>query len=200
MHLENMTHTEERMQASIPILNKIISKTTAKRDLWDASDDGKLRKKLKRNVAMHSLLAASEDSANNDAAVVVAIAPATAADVKAEENNLRTLEEFRNKEFVDKPVKARRMVSDQQLKLKTMRTLKVKEQGSIVTKIFSVLKEIGVALSAYHGRNLNVKDRKKVMTTSSHSLEFWNDLLLEVLGTPTKDDIVLFLESITFSS
>jgi len=199
-YLENMTRTEERMRASIPILNKIISETTAKRDLWDASDDEKLRKKLKRNVAMHFLLAASEDSANNDAAIVVAIAPATAADVKAEENNLRTLEEFRNKKFVDKPVKARRMVSDQQLKLKTMRTLKVKEQGSIVTKIFSVLKEIGVALSAYHGRNLNVKDIKKVMTTSSHSLEFWNDLLLEVLGTRTKDDIVLFLESITFSS
>ena len=86
-HLENMTHTKERMRASIPILNKIISETTAKRDLWDASDDGKLHKKLKCNVAMHSLLAASEDSANNDAAVVVAIAPATAADVKAEENN-----------------------------------------------------------------------------------------------------------------
>ncbi len=77
-HLENMTHTKERMRASIPILNKIISETTAKRDLWDASDDGKLRKKLKCNVALHSLLAASEDSANNDATIVVAIAPATA--------------------------------------------------------------------------------------------------------------------------
>jgi len=37
-HLENMTRTEERMRASIPILNKIISETTAKRDSWDASD------------------------------------------------------------------------------------------------------------------------------------------------------------------
>ena len=37
-HLENMTRTEERMRASIPILNKIISETTAKRDSWNASD------------------------------------------------------------------------------------------------------------------------------------------------------------------
>jgi hypothetical protein len=73
------------------------------------------------------LLTASEDSANNDATVVIAIAPATAANAKAEVNNLRMLEEFRNKEFVEKLVKAWHMVSDQQLKLKTMRTLKVKE-------------------------------------------------------------------------
>jgi hypothetical protein len=46
--------------------------------------------------------------------------PATAADAEAEANNLRTLEEFHNKEFTDKLVKARRMVSDHQLKLKTM--------------------------------------------------------------------------------
>jgi len=36
------------------------------------------------------------------------------------------------------------MVLVQQLKLKAMRTLKVKEQGSIETKIFSVLKEMGL--------------------------------------------------------
>ena len=74
-HLENMTRTKERMRASIPILNKIISETTAKRDSCDASDNGKLHKKLKRNVKLRSLLAASEDSANKDATVVVAIAP-----------------------------------------------------------------------------------------------------------------------------
>ena len=85
-------------------------------------------KKLKRNVALRSILTAPEDSANNNATVVVAIASAIAANVKAEENNLRTLEEFCNKEFVEKLVKARRMLSDQQLKLKTMRTLKVKER------------------------------------------------------------------------
>ena len=94
----------------------------------------------------------SEDCANNDALVIVDIAPATATDAEAEENYLRALEEFCNK-FVEKlvKVKARRMVLVQQLKLKAMRTLKVKEQGSIETKIFSVLKEIGVELSAYHG-------------------------------------------------
>jgi len=89
------------------------------------------------------------------------------AEAEAEENKLRALEEFRNK-FVEKLVKARRMVSDQQLKLKAMRTLKVKDQGSIETKIFSVLKEIGVELSAYHGGSLNGKDIKKVMNNACH--------------------------------
>ncbi len=91
---------------SIPVLNNIISDTAANRDSWDASDDGKLCKKLKCNVALRSLLVASEDSANNNATVVVVIAPATAANTKAEKNNLRTLEEFHNKEFVEKLVKA----------------------------------------------------------------------------------------------
>ena len=156
-HLENMTRTEERMRKSIPLLNNIISETAKTRDAFDASDDGKLRKKLKRNVALRSLLASSEDSANN----------AADAEAEAEENKLRALEEFRNK-FVEKLVKARRMVSDQQLKLKAMRTLKVKDQGSIETKIFSVLKEIGVELSAYHGGSLNGKDIKKVMNNACH--------------------------------
>jgi hypothetical protein len=60
------------------------------------------------------------------------------------------------------------MVSDQQLKLNAIRTLKVKDQGSIEMKIFSVLKEIGVVLSAYHGGSLNGKDIKKVMNNACH--------------------------------
>ena len=60
------------------------------------------------------------------------------------------------------------MVSDQQLKLNAIRTLKVKDQGSIEMKIFSVLKEIGVVLSAYHGESLNGKDIKKVMNNACH--------------------------------
>jgi len=56
------------------------------------------------------------------------------------------------------------MVTDQQLKLKTMRTSKVKDQKSIETKIFKVLKEIGVELSSYYGGSLNGKYIRKVMT------------------------------------
>ena len=42
-------------------------------------------------------------------------------------------------------------------------------------------------------------DAAILMATSSHSLEFWNDRSLEVLGTRTKDDLLL-LESIALSS
>jgi hypothetical protein len=55
------------------------------------------------------------------------------------------------------------MVTDQQLRLKTIRTSKVKDQQSIETKIFKVLKENGVELSSYHGESLNGKDIRKVM-------------------------------------
>ena len=73
------------------------------------------------------------------------------------------MDKFRNREFVEKLLKAEKMLSDQQLKLKTMRTSKMKDQQSIETKIFKVLKEIGVELSAYHGGSLNSKNIRKVM-------------------------------------
>jgi hypothetical protein len=44
----------------------------------------------------------------------------------------------------------------------------VKGQLSIETKVFKVLKDIGVELSSYHGGSLNGKDIKKVMNNASH--------------------------------
>ena len=70
-HLGHMPCTKERMRASITVLNTIISKTAPNWDLWDASDDGRLRKKLKRNVTLCSLLKASEASTNNNAVIAV---------------------------------------------------------------------------------------------------------------------------------
>ena len=56
------------------------------------------------------------------------------------------------------------MVTDQQLKLKTYRTSKVKDQQSIETKIL-------VELSSYHGGSLNVKDIRKVMTNACYIID-----------------------------
>jgi hypothetical protein len=80
----------------------------------------------------------------------------------------KQLDEYCNKEFVKKLEKARVMLRDRMEKLKTMRTSKVKDQQSIETKIFRVLKEIGVELSSYHGGSLNGKDIRKVMTNASY--------------------------------
>jgi hypothetical protein len=44
----------------------------------------------------------------------------------------------------------------------------VRGQQSIETKVFKVLKEIGVELSSYHGGSLNGKDIKKVMNNAFH--------------------------------
>ncbi len=75
-HLENMTRTKERIRASIPLLKKIIAETAVNRNLFDDSDDGKLLKKLKRNVASHSPLA-----------IAVNVAPTTAAYANANADN-----------------------------------------------------------------------------------------------------------------
>jgi hypothetical protein len=84
---------------------------------------------------------------------------------------LKTLEDYQKKEFVAKLEKAQHLLPDQQLKFKTMRTLKVRVQGSIETKMFNVLKEIWVELSSYHGGSLNGKDIKKVMKNACHILD-----------------------------
>ena len=142
-----------------------------------------IKAQTQRRVAP-PLLSVSEASTNDDSATIaiaiaVDVAPAPAAyanantdtdatNTETDEINLRTLDEFRNRVFVKKLSKARKMVTDQQLKLKTMRTSKVKDQQSIETKIFKVLKEIGVELSSYHGGSLNGKDIRKVMMNACY--------------------------------
>ncbi len=49
-----------------------------------------------------------------------------------------------------------------------MRKGKVRRQSSIETKVFAVLKEIGVELSSYHGGRFNGKDIKKVMNNATY--------------------------------
>jgi len=70
--------------------------------------------------------------------------------------------------MVNKLKKAHHTLIDHQAKLKVMRQAKVRGQQSIETKVFKVLKEIGVELSSYHGGSLIGKDIKKVMNNASH--------------------------------
>jgi hypothetical protein len=46
--------------------------------------------------------------------------------------------------------------------------VKVKAPDSIETKLFKVLKAIGLELSSYHGGSLNGKDIKKVMNNATY--------------------------------
>jgi len=88
-----------------------------------------------------------------------------------ETTELQALNDFRKKTYADKLQKARRALADQQIKLKGMRSEKVKGRESIETRIFEVLKELGAELSAYHGGSLNGKDIKKVMNNATHVFE-----------------------------
>jgi hypothetical protein len=70
--------------------------------------------------------------------------------------------------LIKKLKKARRILSDQQLKLKVMQMAKGKKEHSIEKTMFQTLKDIGVELSSYHGQLLNGKDIKKVMNNATY--------------------------------
>jgi len=90
-------------------------------------------------------------------------------------NNLKKIQDG----FVNKLKKARRTLADQQTKLKEMRQSKVRGEQSIETKVFRVLKEIGVKLSSYNGGSLNGKDIKKVMNNAYHIFEQFAEIFKE---------------------
>ena len=91
-------------------------------------------------------------------------------------NNLKKMQDLRNGIAV-KLKNAHRILAERQAKLKEIRQAKVKGQHRIETKIFRVLKEIGVELSSYHGGGLNGKDIKKVMNNATHLFDEFAALL-----------------------
>ena len=70
--------------------------------------------------------------------------------------------------IANKLKKAHLAVANQQSKLNEMRKGKVRQQSSIETKVFAVLKEIGVELNSYHGGSFNGKDINKVMNNATY--------------------------------
>ena len=60
-----------------------------------------------------------------------------------------------------------------------MRKVKVRGQQSIETKVFRVLKEIGVELSSYHGGSLSGKDIKKVINNATHLFDAFTAIFKE---------------------
>jgi hypothetical protein len=74
---------------------------------------------------------------------------------------LKDLDDICN-HLVNKLKQACHTLADQQLKLKVMQAAKGKNKDSVDTKLFKVLKEIGVELSSYHGGSLNGKILKRL--------------------------------------
>jgi hypothetical protein len=149
--LENMTLTAMLIHSSIPALQNIIAETATKRDEWDASPDKKMRMTLKRTTSPTGTIA----------------------------DTLKTLEDYPKKTFVDVLRKTHDKLSDQLDKLKKIRSVKVKAPNSIETKLFKVLKTIGVELSSYHGSSLNGKDIKKVMNNTTYVFDQFAFLFIE---------------------
>jgi len=125
-------------------------------------------KTLKRAIATHQkrrrLIV---DSIDDEQLIVDSIEDEQEATYTSNMIKLSPIQNFQD-DMVNKLKKARRTLADQLAKLKEIRQAKVKGQQSIETKIFKVLKEIGVELSSYHGGSLNGKDIKKVMNNAYH--------------------------------
>jgi hypothetical protein len=137
-HIEYYGPTEQMTQSSIPVLENIIANTVMLLDDWDASADGKQLKILTRTVATYcsrhrgEIIAGVEEVANED---------------KEQEwthsfdkIKLKHLQDFHKRTFVYKLQKSQQMLADQQLKLKGMRSKKVKAQRSIERRLFKVSK------------------------------------------------------------
>jgi len=71
------------------------------------------------------------------------------------------------------------------------------------TKVFQVLKEIGVELSSYHGGSLHGKDIKKVMNNASHIFDQFAVIFQEGRGRivccqMTGENVYAFLGGLCF--
>jgi hypothetical protein len=160
--IEKYAPGEESIRASVPVLKQIIAITAKQRDDWDASPDGLKWKSLKRTTASHE-----KRQKRQKLIVVLKDDEQQAVSYNSNMIKLVQLQKVRDG-IVKKLEKARSKLTDQQTKLTEMRKSKVGQQDSIETKVFKVLKEVGVELSSYHGGSLNGKDIKKVMNNATH--------------------------------
>jgi hypothetical protein len=168
-HIEIYAPGEESIRMAVPAIKQIIAVTAKQRDVWDESDEGETWKTLKRAVAtQQKRRRLIVDCIEDDRLIVDSIEDEQReATYTSNMIKLTALQNFRDN-MANKLKKARRTLTDHQAKLKEMRKAKVRGQQSIETKVFKVLKEIGVELSSYHGGSLNGKDIKKVMNNASH--------------------------------
>jgi hypothetical protein len=79
--------------------------------------------------------------------------------------------------MVDKLDRTREIISNTQKNLRALQSSKAKFATSLETKMFKVLKKIGVEQSSYHGGSLNGKDIKKVMNNASYLFDKFSSIL-----------------------
>jgi len=158
-HIACYSPGKEAIRASILVIKNIIPDMAKGRNEWDESDEGgKQRGTLMQAVATYSKRREMVLMNNNEQEELTH---------RINELTLKDLNVHRNC-LVEKLKRACRTLADQQLKLKAIETTKGKTEYSVETKMFKLLKNVGVELSSYHGGSLNGKDIKKVMKNSEH--------------------------------
>jgi hypothetical protein len=158
-HIACYSLGEEAIRASIPVIKNVIADTAKERDEWDESAEGGKKQRIlmcavSAYTKRHEILLANNNKQDESTHHV-------------NELTLKDLDNICNC-LVNKLKQACHMLADQQLKLKVMKAANGKKEDSVDTKLFKVLKEIGVELSSYHGGSLNGKDIKKVMNNTAH--------------------------------
>jgi hypothetical protein len=177
-HIASYSPGKEAIRALIPVLQNIIADTAKERDKWDESaEGGGGGGRLMRAVVAYSRR------------LEIVLANSNEQDKLTHRANELTLNNLNVgcNHLIKKLRRAHRTLADQQLKLKVMQTAKGKKEHSIESKIFKMLKDIGVELSSYHGGLLNGKDTKKVMNNAT----YFFDRLTVILKEGKRDDFLL---------
>ena len=166
---EAMSTEEVNMKRALTISDSIVIETVKQRDNFEKTDEGKKVKLLQRSIAIcrRKIKKFKEvESGNcddlpppNDTAVLTR-------EITAMEDELKPLLNERNK-IAEKLVQTRRIISATNNNLRDVQTSKAKSSDSLETKLFCLLKEVGVELTRYYGGSLNGKDVKKVMNNAT---------------------------------
>ncbi|KAL7529504.1 hypothetical protein ACHAWF_003005, partial [Thalassiosira exigua] len=92
--------------------------------------------------------------------------------------DLAPLEEVRG-EIARRLRQTRIFLAELKKKLKSFRSDRHKAGEGLESKMFRVLKEIGVELTRYHGGSLNGKDIKTTIENATYVFDKWSDILVE---------------------
>ncbi|KAL7524881.1 hypothetical protein ACHAXR_000757, partial [Thalassiosira sp. AJA248-18] len=126
-----------------------------------------------------------EDDSEYRIQIPASVTPETRAKIVQCQNEVTSFKneveplKIERKEIADKLKRTRAFLAEMKKKLKSFRSVRRKSGEGLETKMFRILKSIGVELTRYHGGSLNGKDIKKVMDNACFVFDEFKRILNE---------------------
>jgi hypothetical protein len=173
-YIENLSTAEIRLMRALTNYNIIIGETVLAKDKFDKVLTGKKMKLLQVWLALHRKKTIGDifpPPILIDAAAAIANA-----EILWNGEEPRSLLAVRQVK-VEKLTRTRQLVLDIHKNLCALQSSKAKSVTSLETKIFTVLKGIGIEQSSHHGGSLNGMTIKKVMNNAAYLFEDFSSIL-----------------------